>query len=976
VEEGLYCCHVPACGAQGDVFSLVMRARSLNFTEAVAELAARVGLTVEPFEPRVSYTVTREQQEQVLAAYIANGGAPPPPPPAAAPEEPTPIDEAVAAEYHARLLERRDVLAELGRRRGLTQATVERFQLGHDGARYFIPIRDAEGRLMNIRRYALDASGPNKMISWRAGYGTARLFPMGNLLAVEPGDTVFLMEGEMDCLLANQCGLRAVTTTGGAGTWREVWNEQFRDLHVVICYDVDEAGRAGARHVAEQLVGLARSVKVVALTGMEAIPGGDFTDYIHNLSHAATDFLTLVSNTPVFVAPQEPSPPVLEEVPEVVPLSKASEARFFNKKIVTDAVPSGKTTSPYLVPHKVRLSCGLPGLKMCGKCKVDKAGGTLEREFRLAEDEAGLLSEFVDTTDSALTKLMKERSGVPTKCTLVHLERTANANVELVQLIPSIDRTTDDSPYVTRKGIYYGHGLQTNRPFRMSVVTVPDPKTQLATHIIVGAIPAQSSVDAFTLTPAVVEQLRVFQPEGESEAALWRQIDHIYDDMERFLRIYQRRDLMLAADLTFHSVLSFVFQGQPLTRGWVEMLAIGDTRTGKTSIIEGMTKYYGAGEMCYGENTTKAGLVGGLHQIGTTWALQWGKIVLNDRGLVVIDEASALPLDQIGGMSAMRSSGIATITKVHTESTHSRTRAIWISNPRQPAGPLSSFSQGVLAVKQLIGAPEDIARFDMVVSASAQDVSTTVINAMRGAERPERFTAALCHQRVMWAWSRSPAQVQWTEAAERAALEAATTQGAEYRYTNDIPLVEPNEQRIKIARLAVAAAALFFSCDETGQCIVVKPVHVRFVNTFLNQLYRKPSLAFDEYARHATRRNEIHPRHDTAVSEIVERRDNGMEQLMEQETFTQRDLSELLNYPDREDLRVAVAKLRDVGFLRRQGSSYYLKTPAAITWLRARLNGGRGDAVARFSAPPPSPTPTNGVPPGTQNGDLPDEPDF
>jgi hypothetical protein len=75
-------------------------------------------------------------------------------------------------------------------------------------------------------------------------------------------------------------------------------------------------------------------------------------------------------------------------------------------------------------------------------------------------------------------------------------------------------------------------------------------------------------------------------------------------------------------------------------------------------------------------------------------------------------------------------------------------------------------------------------------------------------------------------------------------------------------------------------------------------------------------------------------------------------------------------------LLVAVATLLDVGFLLRQGSRTYLKTPAAITWLRARLNGGRGDAVARFSAPPPSPTPTNGVPPGTQNGDLPDEPDF
>jgi hypothetical protein len=392
-----------------------------------------------------------------------------------------------------------------------------------------------------------------------------------------------------------------------------------------------------------------------------------------------------------------------------------------------------------------------------------------------------------------------------------------------------------------------------------------------------------------------------------------------------------------------HSILRFAFQGELLVRGWCEALVIGDSRTGKSTIVQRLLDYYGAGEFSTGENTTLAGLVGGLHQIGTSWALQWGRIPLNDRRLLAIDEAGNLPTEQIGRMSSMRSSGVAEVIKVHTERTNARTRQVWITNPRSNRS-LSSFSQGVLAVKELIGAPEDIARFDIVVSAATGDVPLAVVNSARGAEAPVTYSRDLCHQRVMWAWSRTGEHVVWEGDSTSLVLRLATDQGQRYRYATEIPLVEPNEQRVKLARLSAAVAATFFSSDESGQKLIIKPAHVQFAHDYLEAIYGKASLRFDEYSAMQRRRYEL--TEAGGIRTILDRNQHAPRTLMEQEAFTQRDLQEILSYNDRDDFRDALTKLRDSGFIRRVGTSFYVKTPAAIKYLRDMLGN---DAVTNMA---------------------------
>ena len=61
---------------------------------------------------------------------------------------------------------------------------------------------------------------------------------------------------------------------------------------------------------------------------------------------------------------------------------------------------------------------------------------------------------------------------------------------------------------------------------------------------------------------------------------------------------------------------------------------------------------------------------------------------------------------------------------------------------------------------------------------------------------------------ILYAWSRKPEDVLFTDGTIDKVLEVATDLAKVYGNANDIPLVSPSDQRNKVARLAVALAHL------------------------------------------------------------------------------------------------------------------------------------------------------------------------
>jgi hypothetical protein len=93
--------------------------------------------------------------------------------------------------------------------------------------------------------------------------------------AVSEGRRVFICEGEKDVGAAEGAGEVATCNPGGAGKWRQEYNQHFTGADVVIVADRDSTGQAHARTVAESLRPVASTVTVC-----EAKAGKDLSDHL------------------------------------------------------------------------------------------------------------------------------------------------------------------------------------------------------------------------------------------------------------------------------------------------------------------------------------------------------------------------------------------------------------------------------------------------------------------------------------------------------------------------------------------------------------------------------------------------------------------------------------------------------------------------------------------------------------------------
>lgn len=220
------------------------------------------------------------------------------------PKEVPAISPLVAITYHQELLENAERLDYLTVERGMTLETIEKCQVGYcrSRERYTLPVYDEEGFVRNIRFYSPTAA-ENKVTSWKAGYGIARLFPLHVWGDLSTYHTIVLCEGEMDALCAmssfRKPGVAFLTTTSGAGTWKPAWNPLFTDKCVIIAYDVDDGGRYGAGRASQALEPVAQDVRILHLPlDPKVYRNGDITDWVVREHATGEDFWRLVESTP------------------------------------------------------------------------------------------------------------------------------------------------------------------------------------------------------------------------------------------------------------------------------------------------------------------------------------------------------------------------------------------------------------------------------------------------------------------------------------------------------------------------------------------------------------------------------------------------------------------------------------------------------------------------------------------------------
>ncbi|HVU88049.1 MAG TPA: phage/plasmid primase, P4 family [Pirellulales bacterium] len=114
--------------------------------------------------------------------------------------------------------------------------------------------------------------------SWKLN-GVRRVLYQLPKLAADPGELIFVVEGEKDADRLQSLGAVATCNVGGAGKWRAEYNEHLRGRHVVILPDSDEPGRRHAQEAAQSLRGVAATVRVLELPGLPA--KGDVSDWLN-----------------------------------------------------------------------------------------------------------------------------------------------------------------------------------------------------------------------------------------------------------------------------------------------------------------------------------------------------------------------------------------------------------------------------------------------------------------------------------------------------------------------------------------------------------------------------------------------------------------------------------------------------------------------------------------------------------------------
>lgn len=716
---------------------------------------------------------------------------------------PTPTNEEVE-EYHRELLSQPAVI-EYFSEHGVDIEVLKKYKIGWENNRIIFPIYSRRNRsfVINLRKYIPPGSARSKKtpkVIHLPNLGTPLYYPYE---AFDEEDIV-IVEGEKDCIVARAHGINAITSTGGS-SFNENQLYLFKDKNVFVMSDSDETGDLIAKKYNEKLQGLAKTVKRIRL------PEKDYSDsWVRNKDINIYDYET------EFLSDEE-----IKNDIEIVDISEVYIPENANKDYkVTNMRVIGGHLDEYQIPYEFTVEA--------------------DEVERVIEVDTRMMIGFIGSNDSAQEKYLKRVTGAKH----INIKSKKEMNLQQVYFKEDINsfEVIEESGRDSMSGIYFykDKPLSTNRVYDMLLLKTTEPKTQKTVFAIKEA--SECVID----TKIDLSLLEYFRKDVPLDIL----IDEYYDIWQPHLEVTGRKDLFTVMILTYLSVLEFNWRNSKI-KGWLDTMIIGDTRTGKTKMIRNFMNTLGIGEYVSGENAKGTGIIGGIQQLGTAWSLNWGKIPLNDKRLVVIDEASGLGIEDITMLSQMRSEGILSITKIKSETTHARTRLLWISNPRSGEKINHYYWRGYEAIEEFLPVQEDLARFDLACSAASEDVDN--IHDYSDREPMTEYEINRWRQLILFAWSLRKEDIEFSKGAYKKIIELSTELG---EYFNGSPLFLKANGYEKLARVSISLAILKFNYID-GK-IVVEEDHVEYAKQLYLDLYNKESFGLGAKAtQHRTSSNAV-----------------------------------------------------------------------------------------------------------------------
>ena len=717
---------------------------------------------------------------------------------------------------------------------GITDEAIVQYKLGWEDTRIVFPVYSPNGYCVNLRKYLpphrrKEGERVAKVTSVRGiGEGRPRFYPYDALSGdggMSEDNPIVIVEGEKDCIAARAQGINAITGTGGATLpLQEVM--LFEGKHVIIMVDTDGTGNKLAKDYYSALQPIVASIKRIAL------PTKDFVDYYQQCLVEDTEldiFAHVNESIGEYVDFDHDGPAVEMSLTTVEAVENLDTWAILNNMTIV-----GVESKVYTVPTK--LEC------ICTDTKCDRicplAQSALTGKGPIIRVPNRHIVHSLNSDDNTQNKYVQDKFKCK-KAKAIPKEFT-NAQKVIFQESASFVDGLDNASFEHRYGIYITQKdrLTATMRYNLTVSRVTDPRTQQVNYVIREAEPVTNCNISQDTT-----YIKKFQEVAEKSNSAIELLQHHYDEWLPSLAIEGRLDLFGALLLTYCSVTELQWQNGVI-KGWLDTLCVGDTRTGKSQMAQRFVKNLELGGYINGENAKRTGVIGGVQQFGGSWVVTWGAIPLNDRGLLVIDEASGLSIDDIKDLSSTRSSGAVTLNKIVKGEARARTRLLWLSNPRS-GGVINDFYwKGYGAFQDFIDAVEDQARFDLVLCAARDDIDSP-----EGIDSTEQPEIQAWKNLIAYAWQVPLADVLLDQDFVADVREASKKINAEL---GGGPLIVGVAVHEKLLRLSAAFAVLCGSIVN-GQ-LQLEKVHLDYAVEFLKYTLQKESMGYGKYVADFQRR--------------------------------------------------------------------------------------------------------------------------
>ena len=704
------------------------------------------------------------------------------------------------------------------------------------------------GKLVDVRSYR-PHDRANKIKS-RAGTTSGLIIPFDIWRYTPKNKWTILCAGEKDMAVTRSQGFNAITLTGGEKALPKI-TTVFKDRKIAICYDNDEAGISGAHALASELMKYASEVKVV--TNFHEVckeHGEDLTDYFTKYNKTKADLIDCINSTPLYTI--EEAREEQQKRRPLISLLEASKPQYINRIVQSNI----QVVATYEKAMPVPTTIYAKKINCVGEAKYNQMLVGEERTWELSENTCQDVLKLIDNnfTEDQIRENIRSILGISKYERDVRVEKPTKDTVYQCNVTDLFEATSKDIATIEFTAYVLKKRLESGKKYLITYKLVPHPyKGQQLVMIIIDVEEACDSVTNFRVTDEVKKNLDLFR---NLEGSVKERLDKLAEMAKAYIGYDGYNNLIQAIDLSYHTVLEYNFGTFKNVRGYLDTLIVAESRVGKSSTAEAFQKLYklGAFTSLAGNSATIPGIIGGSTKVNGNYQTRAGLIPMNHRGLVIFEELAKCNSNLVRELTDIRSSNQVRIARVSgTLTLPALVRMITLTNVKNTGHkikPINSYPNGVDILVELIGSPEDIARYDIMLVLGEQ--GNKVIDPFW--EPIEPFEPEAYQTRIRWVWSRTADQVVIDQEVGRYVLEKCNELNKEY---DSHIKIFGTEAWKKVSRLAIAIAGYLVSTDSSYERIIVTKEHVDAAVQYLIDCYDNSTFKLREYVAMERMYNEI-----------------------------------------------------------------------------------------------------------------------